>query len=142
LVQIDPDRDPVFAGGIPMTNGYAFLSFLGEVHEVDLSGAKPVFRAPWSLLGAADKSAHWRPGGMQIGAIHRQLNRLYVPMHQGGEGTQQRRPLGNEIGHLCDLWRHSSDPDNVMTVRRGGTEDRLTRDQALLIRTSRFTRVQ
>ena len=28
-----------------MTNGYAFLSFLGEVHEVDFSGAKPVFRS-------------------------------------------------------------------------------------------------
>ena len=86
---LHPDRDPVFASGIPMTNGYAFLSFLGEVHEVDLSGAKPVFRSPWSLLGAADKSAHWRPGGMQIGAIHRHLNRLYVPMHQGGEGTHK-----------------------------------------------------
>jgi methylamine dehydrogenase heavy chain len=99
----DPDRDPVFAAGVPMTNGYAFLSFLGEVHEVDFSGAKPVFRSPWSLLGAADKSAHWRPGGMQIGAIHRQLNRLYVPMHQGGEGTH--KDGGSEIW-VFDLSTH------------------------------------
>jgi methylamine dehydrogenase heavy chain len=41
------------------------------------------------LLAAADKAAHWRPGGMQIGAIHRRLNRLYVSMHQGGEGTHK-----------------------------------------------------
>jgi methylamine dehydrogenase heavy chain len=73
------------------------------VHEVDLSGAKPVFRSPWSLLGAADKSAHWRPGGMQIGAIHRQLNRLYVPMHQGGEGTHKNG--GTEIW-VFDLSTH------------------------------------
>jgi hypothetical protein len=44
----------------------------------------------------------------------------------------------HEIGHLCDLWRHSSDPDNVMTIRGGGTHDRITRGQAILIRTSRF----
>ena len=78
-----------FAQGVPMTGGYAFLSFLGDVHEVDFSGAQPSIRKPWSLLGAADKAAHWRPGGMQVGAIHRQLNKLFVPMHQGGEGTHK-----------------------------------------------------
>jgi methylamine dehydrogenase heavy chain len=84
----DADRDPVFAQGVPMTDGYAFISFLGDVHEVNFSGAQPVISKPWSLLGAADKG-RWRPGGMQVGAIHRRLNRLFVPMHQGGEGTHK-----------------------------------------------------
>ena len=30
-----PTRDPVFVQGIPTTRGFAFLSFLGQVHEVD-----------------------------------------------------------------------------------------------------------
>jgi len=87
-VFFDPDKDPIFAQGVPMTNGYAFLSFLGQVHEVDFSGAQPAFHKPWPLVAAADKG-HWRPGGYQVGAIHRRLNRLYVPMHQGGEGTHK-----------------------------------------------------
>jgi len=102
-VFFDPDKDPVFAQAVPETQGYAFLSFLGEVHEVDFSGAQPVIRKPWSLLTAADKAAHWRPGGMQIGAIHRHLNRLYVPMHQGGEGSHKEG--GSEIW-VFDLSTH------------------------------------
>jgi methylamine dehydrogenase heavy chain len=87
-VFFDPDKDPIFAQGVPMTNGYAFLSFLGQVHEVDFSGAQPAIRKPWPLVGAAEKG-RWRPGGYQIGAIHRNLNRLFVPMHRGGEGTHK-----------------------------------------------------
>ena len=99
----DADVDPVFAQGVPMVNGYAFISFLGEVHEVDFSGAQPAIRKPWPLLAAADKSGHWRPGGMQVGAIHRHLNRLYVSMHQGGEGTH--KDGGSEIW-VFDLSTH------------------------------------
>ena len=40
---------------------------------------------------------------MQIGAIHRHLNRLYVPMHQGGEGTH--KDGGTEIW-VFDLSTH------------------------------------
>ena len=84
----DPDRDPVFVQGIPTTGGYAFLSFLGEVHEVDLSGAQPAFTPPWSMVSPAERG-RWRPGADQVGAIHRGLGRLYVPMHPGGEGTHK-----------------------------------------------------
>src|SRR5262249_60732497 len=84
----DADQDPVFVQGIPTTRGNVFLSFLGEVHEIDFDGAQPTFSAPWSLVGAADKG-HWRPGGNQLGAIHREVGRLYVPRHERGEGTHQ-----------------------------------------------------
>ncbi len=84
----DPDKDPVFVQGIPTTHGFAFLSFLGVVHEVDFSGTEPALGTPWSLVSAAEKG-RWRPGGSQVGAIHRTLGRLYVPMHQGGEGSHK-----------------------------------------------------
>ena len=98
----DADQDPLFVQGIPTTRGDVFLTFLGEVHEVDFSGAQPTFSAPWSLVSAAEKG-HWRPGGNQLGAIHRELGRLYVPMHEGGEGTH--KDGGTEIW-VYDLGSH------------------------------------
>jgi methylamine dehydrogenase heavy chain len=90
----DPDSDPIFVQGVPMNGGYAFISFLGEVHEVDFSGAEPAAHKSWSLVSAAEKG-RWRPGGTQVGAIQRKTNRLYVPMHQGGEGSHKEG--GTEI---------------------------------------------
>jgi methylamine dehydrogenase heavy chain len=84
----DADRDPVFVQGIRTVKGYAFLSFLGQVHEIDFSGGEPRIAAPWSLLAPAERGV-WRPGAQQVGALHRGLGRLYVPMHQGGEGTHK-----------------------------------------------------
>ena len=98
----NPDEDPIFVQGIPMNDGFMFLSFLGEVHEVDLSGALPVFRRPWSLVGAAQKG-HWRTGGQQVGAIHRKSGKLFVPMHVGGEGTHKNG--GTEIW-VFDIPKH------------------------------------
>ncbi len=91
----DPDKDPVFVQGIPTSNGFVFLSFLGEVHEVDLSGPQPTFGKPWSLVGPADKAQSWRPGGTQVGALHRKSGQLFVSMHRGGEGTHKQG--GTEI---------------------------------------------
>jgi methylamine dehydrogenase heavy chain len=91
----DPDTDPVFVQGVPMTDGFAFLSFLGDVHEVDFSGAQPAFHKSWSLVTAAEKAQGWRPGGTQVGAIHRKSGKLFVPMHRGGEGTHKNG--GTEI---------------------------------------------
>ena len=98
----DTDKDPLFAQGIATRNGYAFVSFLGEMHEVDLSGPQPKFAAPWSLVSVAEKGV-WRPGAVQVGTIHRTLGRLYVPMHRGGEGTH--KDGGTEIW-VFDLGSH------------------------------------
>ena len=91
----DPDKDPVFVQGVPTTDGFAFLSFLGEVHEVDFTGAQPVLRTSWSLLNDADRAQSWRPGGTQVAAIHRKSGKLFVPMHRGGEGSHKNG--GTEI---------------------------------------------
>src|SRR5204862_414911 len=73
-----------------------------DVVELDFSGPQPAFAAPWPLVTAAERGK-WRPGGQQVGAIHRGLGRLYVPMHQGGEGTH--KDGGTEIW-LFDLASH------------------------------------
>jgi methylamine dehydrogenase heavy chain len=98
----DADRDPIFVQGIRTTRGFAFLSFLGEVHEIDFSGAQPLLAQPWSLTSVAEHG-HWRPGAEQVGAIHRGLGRLYVPMHEGGEGTH--KDGGTEVW-VFDLATH------------------------------------
>ena len=98
----DPDRDPVFVQGIAGARGFTFLSFLGEVHEVDLTGPQPKFAPPWSLVDAAERG-QWRPGGEQLGAIHDGLGRLYVTMHRGGEGSH--KDGGTELW-VFDLAKH------------------------------------
>jgi methylamine dehydrogenase heavy chain len=98
----DPDKDPVFAQGVPLSDGYAYISFLGEVHEINLTQSKPVMRAAWPLASGADKGT-WRPGGVQIGAVHRSLGKMFVPMHRGGEGSH--KVGGSEIW-VFDLKSH------------------------------------
>jgi methylamine dehydrogenase heavy chain len=90
----DPDQDPVFVQAIPIADGYAYVSFLGQVHEVNFTQARPVMRVPWSLVSETEKGS-WRPGGAQIGAVHRSLGRMFVPMHRGGEGSHKAG--GSEI---------------------------------------------
>ena len=52
--------------------------------------------------------------------------------------TSMGNTMVQEAGHLCDLWAHSSDPNNVMTDQPGGTSDQITDNQCCIIRTSRF----
>ncbi len=98
----DVDKDPVFAQGIPSAGTVTFVSFDGMVHEVDATGAKATFKAPWSVTEGAEKGV-WRPGGVQIGAIHAQLGRLYLPMHKGGQ--EAHKDGGTEIWVL-DMKTH------------------------------------
>ena len=60
----------------------------------------------------------------------------WVTVDAQGDGTV----IVQEIGHLADLWGHTSDPNNVMTDQPGGTHDQITSDQCCMIRTSRFSR--
>jgi len=54
------------------------------------------------------------------------------------EDTSPGSTMVQELGHLADLWGHTSDPNNVMTDQPGGTADQITRGQCCTIRTSRF----
>jgi methylamine dehydrogenase heavy chain len=59
-------------------------------------------RTPWPLVSPAEQGA-WRPGGVQIGAVHRLLGKLFVPMHRGGDGSHKAG--GSEIW-VFDLKSH------------------------------------
>jgi methylamine dehydrogenase heavy chain len=85
----DIDKDPVFVQSVPNETGAYYVSFHGEVHAVDVTGPEPRFAPTWSLLDAKDRAAHWRPGGQQMIAYAPGASRLYVAMHQGGEGTHK-----------------------------------------------------
>lgn len=56
----------------------------------------------------------------------------------GGLPQSAGNTIVQEIGHLCDLWAHSSDPNNVMTDQPGGTSDQIDEHQCCIIRSSRF----
>lgn len=98
----NPDEDPVFAQAVPLKEGYAYLSFLGQVHEIDFTQPKLLIRTPWSLVSNTEKGT-WRPGGVQIGAVHRSRGELFVLMHKGGEGSH--KDGGTEIW-VFDLKSH------------------------------------
>jgi methylamine dehydrogenase heavy chain len=85
----DVDKDPVFVAGVPGPKGMIFTSFLGTVINVDFSSGKGVVTDKWSLVTDEERKQGWRPGGLQVTAVQRALNRLYVVMHQGGEGSHK-----------------------------------------------------
>jgi len=113
----DPDHDPIFVQGVPTTDGYAFLSFLGEVHEVDFSHGQPSFLPTWSLVTTSEKGA-WRPGGIQIGALQRALGKLFVPMHRGGEGSHK---LGGTEIWVFDVKTHQRLARWPVDIRESGS---------------------
>lgn len=85
----DPDKESLNVTPARLGEHYFFVSFLGVVHGLDLTRDKPAYDEPWSLLSNADRHAGWRPGGWQEAAANQVLNRLYVVMHKGGEGTHK-----------------------------------------------------
>jgi methylamine dehydrogenase heavy chain len=88
------DKDPIFVQGVRSANGAVFLSFLGDVYGVDLSGAEPAFAPVWPTMTAAERGK-WRPGGAQVLALHRKTGRLYLQVHQGSDGTH--KVVGSEV---------------------------------------------
>lgn len=80
----DVEADPVTEKAVRRGDVWYFVSFEGMVHEVDVSGGLPAFRAPWSLFDEAAREASWRIGGRQLLAVHRPSGRLYALVHQGG----------------------------------------------------------
>jgi methylamine dehydrogenase heavy chain len=99
----DPERDPVTEKAVRWGDRWLFVSFEGEVHPVDLSGAEPRFEPTWSLFSAADREDSWRIGGTRHLAVHQASGRLYSLVHQGGPDTHKE--AGSEIW-VYDLASH------------------------------------
>lgn len=90
----DPAADPVMEKPVRRDDTWYFVSYEGSIHEVGVAQDEPSFSAPWPLL--TDAEAGWRPGGLQLLAIHPERNELAVLMHEGGEPGSHKNP-GSEI---------------------------------------------
>lgn len=86
----DADRDAWFLHTDHVGDRFWFVSFRGELTEMDLGG--PVARrvAQRSLLQRGDAREGWRPGGYQSFAVHPNGRWLVVAMHRkGAEGSHK-----------------------------------------------------
>jgi len=91
----DPKLDPITEKGARLGSHWMFVSFDGNVHDVDFAGATPQYATPWSILTAAEAKAGWRTGGASHVALHAQTGRLYLLMHKGPVHT--RKDPGKDV---------------------------------------------
>ncbi len=86
----DADTDAWFHHAEQVGDRYWFVSFLGQLTELDLSG--PVARVvrQQALVNTADRNAGWRPGGYQNFAVDPGGRWLVAGMHpKGAEGSHK-----------------------------------------------------
>lgn len=88
----DPDQDPVFTHYDFVGDRLVLVSYLGQVHVLDLQGAQAAAQAPWPLADAAAARQGWRPGGYQLFAVEPRAQRLYVGMHRKGQEGSHKNP--------------------------------------------------
>jgi methylamine dehydrogenase heavy chain len=101
----DPQSDPLFLNGIANGRTTLFLTFLGNVHDIDMSGEVATQVAPWSIAASVPRSDGWRPGGVQPFAYAASTGSLYVGMHPNGhEGSHKEG--AKEIWKV-DMARHA-----------------------------------
>jgi methylamine dehydrogenase heavy chain len=91
----DPRQDPIAEKGVRLGDRWLFVSFAGEVHEVDLSGAQPQYGKPWPIVTPSEQKADWRAGGANFVALHEASGRLYFIMHKGAVAS--RKDPGGEV---------------------------------------------
>jgi methylamine dehydrogenase heavy chain len=80
----DPDKDPLTEKASRQGDTWLFFSFDGYVHPVSFAGGKIKVGKRWSLFSDKERADNWKVGGAQFNAVHRDLERLYVIVHQGG----------------------------------------------------------
>jgi methylamine dehydrogenase heavy chain len=90
-VFFDPDADALFLPAVQAdAHQLIFLSFLGNVHVMDVSGETATQEKPWSILAGVAESVGWRPGGEQMIGYGAGNGMLYVAMHPNGkEGSHK-----------------------------------------------------
>jgi len=91
----DTLEDPVFTSAGRIGSRWIFVSFGGMVHTVDFTNKTPKVSPPWSIHGEKAGPSEWRPGGLQLVAVHAASERLFVVMHKGGPGSH--KDAGPEI---------------------------------------------
>ena len=85
----DVHEDPIIETGVRHGDTWYFVSVLGKIYPVDISGGQPSFPEPWWYLDEEERQAEWRIGGMQPVSLHSGRQHLYLLMHQGGFFTYE-----------------------------------------------------
>ena len=121
----DPDSDPIFTHPEVDGDQIYFVSYNGNVYGVRLAGDAPAFDAAWSLLDGRDKKNNWRPGGLQISALHRASGTFFVNMHdKGAEGSHKNPSKEIWAFDLASRKRLARIPSNhavSITASQGGS---------------------
>jgi len=122
----DTLEDPVFTSAGRIGSRWIFVSFGGMVHTLDFSGATPKAEPPWSLHGEDAGPSTWRPGGLQLVAVHAASERLFVVMHEGGPGSHKlvlrserekaHRPNRTAVAFSHFSRRHARDSDGQLQL--------------------------
>jgi len=85
----DPVNDPVYIEAGRIDRKLVLLSFMGEVHMLDIAGDTAVQTAVVSLTGPDDTKG-WAPGGYQPFAVHARTGQIFVGMHANAfEGSHK-----------------------------------------------------
>ncbi len=86
----DGDLDPWYQHAEQSGDRYWFLSYKGELVELDLGGEAPRSVSRRALISPAELRQGWRPGGYQLFAIDAQASTALVGVHpRGGEGSHK-----------------------------------------------------
>ncbi len=91
----DSVTDPISEKGARAGGSWFFVSFDGNLFELDVSGPTPVPSEPWPLISPSEREEGWRVGGTQHLAVHKATRRLYSLVHKGGPGSH--KDPGEEI---------------------------------------------
>ncbi len=100
----DPGRDPLTEKGVRLGERWLFVSFEGQLHEIDLSRLPPRAEPPWFLAEGVDRKEGWRVGGLRHLDVHPQRRELFALMHQGG--VDSHKEGGTEVW-VFDLARRA-----------------------------------
>src|SRR5450631_36139 len=88
------DTDPLFTSSTLVAGVRYFPSLHGRVQPIDMKTDDVKVLPDWSLVSAAEQSAHWRPSGWQVIAGDEKL--LYVLMQANAEEGTHKDPA-NEV---------------------------------------------
>ena len=85
----DMAGDPVTEKAVRIGDVWYFVSFAGRIYPLEAGPRQAVLKPAWWLTSDAERSAGWRPGGLQQLAVNPHNSRLYAIMHRGGVETHK-----------------------------------------------------
>lgn len=120
----DADLDAWFHHAEQVGDRYWFVSFNGELTELDLGGDVARKVQQRSLVSTAERKAGWRPGGYQNFAVDPQGRWLVVGMHPRGTEGSHKSPAAQlwivDLASGKRVARHAGKGTVSLTFSRNG----------------------